>query len=348
MAVDNISGRPYSLRVPVQCVCLGIKIRLGNIGVRSTRRFRNCRRDDVTRLRILAAIFSVMVFALLACGSSTDSAPRVTSAGKISETVEDPQTRLRGGADSRRARRSAGSITAAEGASAEEIAAAAAAGEAIFPDPLIEKKLRANIDQPKGPILISDLEQVIKFSSASDLYVVDLTGLEHLVNLTEYDVSQNRVADISPLASLINLTRLNISQNDISDISALASLTNLTFLWNQDNLVSDISALASLTNLTELHLEANEISDISALASLTNLTVLNLKNNNITDLSPLASLSNLTSLELNKNDITDISPLLEIGLGEGTKITLYGLKLDANSKEVVIPELRAAGIKVLF
>ena len=226
--------------------------------------------------------------------------------------------------------------------------AAAAAGVALFPDPFIEKTVRAKINQPEGPILISDLKQVTEFGSGGHLYVSDLTGLEHLVNITDYDVSQNTVTDISPLAGLTNLTRLNISQNDIADISPLASLTNLTFLWFQDNLVSDISALASLTKLTDLNIRQNEISDISALASLTNLTVLDLRNNNISDLSPLASLSKLTNLSLSRNDITDISPLLDIGLGEGTKITLYGLPLDTNSVELVIPQLKAAGVNVLF
>ena len=288
------------------------------------------------RLCFLVAIVSVMVFALLACGSSTD-APELT------ESVEDVS-----GETDRSAGRPSGSITAGEEVSAQEVAAAAAAGVALFPDPFIEKTVRAKIHQPEGPILISDLEQVTEFGSGGHLYVTDLTGLEHLVNITEYDVSQNTVTDISPLAGLTNLTRLNISYNDITDISPLASLTNLTFLWFQDNLVSDISALASLTKLTELNILQNEISDISALASLTNLTVLDLKNNNISDLSPLASLSKLTNLSLSRNDITDISPLLDIGLGEGAKITLYGLPLDTNSIEVVIPQLEAAGVNVLF
>ena len=230
----------------------------------------------------------------------------------------------------------------------EASGAAAAPGEAIFPDDEIEAKIRLNMGLPEGPILISDLEQLTSLSLASDLYVTDLSGLEHLVNLTEFDLSQNKTIDISPLALVTSLTTLNLSQNDIVDVSALASLTNLTFLWMQDNEVIDISPLASLTNLTDLNLQKNEISDISALASLTNLTRLNITSNNISDLSPLSSLTNLTLIEFSKNQITDLSPLLDIGLGEGDTIRLWGEPLDANSIEVVIPQLEAAGVKVQF
>ena len=230
----------------------------------------------------------------------------------------------------------------------EAAVAVAEAGVAIFPDDEIEAKIRLNMGLPEGPILISDLEQLTSLSLASDLYVTDLSGLEHLVNLTDFDLSQNKTIDISPLAFITSLTTLNLSQNDIIDVSALASLTNLTFLWMQDNEVIDISPLASLTNLTDLNLQKNEISDISALASLTNLTKLNITSNNISDLSPLSSLTNLTLIEFSKNQITDLSPLLDIGLGEGDTIRLWGEPLDTNSIEVVIPQLEAAGVKVQF
>jgi len=223
-----------------------------------------------------------------------------------------------------------------------------ASPEVTFPDELIEEKIRLNIKLPKGPILASELEKLTEFSMALDLYVDNLTGLERLVNLQDFDLTQNKTVDISPLASLTNLTRLNLTQNDIVDVTALAPLTNLTFLWIQDNEVVDISALGSLTNLIELNLQKNQITDISAISSMANLEILNLTSNNISDLSPLTSLSNITLLELSKNQITDISPLLNSCLGEGATSRLWGEKLDANSVDVVIPQLKAAGVKVQF
>ena len=224
----------------------------------------------------------------------------------------------------------------------------AVAGVATFADELIENKIRLKLRLPEGPIPISEVEQVTALSMALDLYVSDLSGLELLVNLNEFDLAQNKTSNISQLATLNQLTKLNLSQNDIVDISPLASLTNLNFLWLQDNEVIDISPLASLTNLIELSLQENEIVDISPLASLTNLTLLNLTSNNISDLSPLASLPNLTLLELSKNEITDLSPLLLSGLGEGATIRLWGEDLDTHSVEVVIPQLVAAGVKVQY
>ena len=280
-----------------------------------------------------------MVFALVACGSETDQAPEKTSASKISETVEDVSK-----LDTRRARRSAGSMTGDTSASSEVVAE----GVAVFPDPLVDEMIRLKLDQPVGPILISDLKQLTALNLGLELYVADLSGLEHLVNITELDLTQNQVTDLSPIASLTKLTSLDLAQNDITDISPLTSLTNLTFLRIQDNLVTDISPLAGLTKLTELNLWTNEISDISPLAALTDLAKINLTKNKISDLSPLASLTNVTRLELITNEITDLSPLLQTGFAEGAEIRLWGEPLDAHSIDVVIPQLEAAGVKVQF
>ncbi len=259
----------------------------------------------MSRLGLLVFIVPVMVLALFACGSS-------------SESSEEPS----GAPD------------------------AAGADVAIFPDEVIEERIREKLKQPYGPIAIADLAQLTEFGVALDLYVTDLSGLEYLVNLNEFDMTQNKTSDISTLSSLTTLTKLNLTQNDIVDISALAPLVNLTFLWIQDNEVADISALGSLTQLTELNLQKNHIVDISALANMTELSILNLTSNNIVDISPLASLPNLTFVELSQNEITDLSPFLESTLGEGTKITLWGAPLDANTVDVVIPELEARGIRV--
>ena len=291
------------------------------------------------RLIFVVFIIQAMVLTLIACGSATEQAPEKTSAKKISETVEDVSQ-----LDTRRARRSAGSMTGDTSASTEVVAQ----GEAVFPDPLVDEMIRLKLNQPLGPILIADLKQLTALNLGLELYVADLSGLEHLVNITELDLSQNQVSDLSPIASLTNLTSLELAQNDITDLSALAGLTNLTFLRVQDNLVTDISPLAGLTKLTHLNLWTNEISDISPLAALTDITFLHLTSNKISDLSPLASLTNVTMLYLMKNEITDLSPLLQTGFGEGGEIRLWGEPLDTHSIDVVIPQLEAAGVKVQF
>ena len=293
----------------------------------------------MTRLIFLVVIIHAMVFALVACGSADEQSAEKTSASKISETVEDVSK-----LDTRRARRSAGSMTVNTSASTEVVAD----GEAVFPDPLVDEMIRLKLDQPVGPILISDLKQLTSLNLGLELYVADLSGLEHLVNITELDLTQNQVTDLSPLAGLTKLTSLDLAQNDITDISALTSLTNLTFLRIQDNLVTDISPLAGLTKLTELNLWTNDISDISSLVALTDLAKINLTKNKISDLSALGSLTNVTRLELITNEITDLSPLLETGFAEGAEIRLWGEPLDAHSIDVVIPQLEAAGVKVQF
>ena len=262
------------------------------------------------RLRFLVAIVSVGVLAFFACGGGG------TAPAEEATNTADP--------------------------------ADAAPGVAIFPDETFEAAIRSKLRKPEGPILVGEVEALTEFDLTLMLNIVDITGAEHLINLTRFGVSTNDIVDISPLAPLTRLTWLNLAQNEIVDVSPLASLTNLSFLSFEQNQIVDVSPLASLTNLTSLSLRQNEVIDISPLASLTNLTELNLTYNHVSDLSPLSSLSNLKLLTLVNNEITDLSPLLEAGWGEGTEIRLWGEPLDTNSIEVVIPQLEAAGVKVSF
>ena len=80
-----------------------------------------------------------------------------------------------------------------------------------------------------------------------------------------------------------NITELNLSKNKITDVTPLPWLTNLTTLNLLDNQISDLSPLAGLTKLQELRLSKNPITDFAPLAKLTNLTELSLKEIQITD-----------------------------------------------------------------
>jgi internalin A len=293
-------------------------------------------RAMLVRLWFLAGIVLTIGIVVAACGGGGGGEePAQEKAEQVlaKEVAED----------ARRAQRP-GQRTVTE----EQPVRVAAEGEVIFPDPAVEEAVRNDLKQEEGPIMIADVAQFTSFSVNQLLYVASISGVEHMADLTEFDLAQNVTSDISPVTGLTKLTRLDLAQNDIEDITPVSGLTNLTYLRLHDNPVSDISPLAELTSLTELDLRINQISDISVLSNLTNLSKLNLTSNQITDVSALASLSELTFLELTRNEVTDISPLLEAGLGEGTTIVLWGLPLDDNSENMVIPKLEEAGVRVDF
>ena len=291
----------------------------------------------MNRLWFLAAIVLAMTLVVAACGDGGGGGEEDAQAPTEAEQALEKEV----AEDARRAQRS-GQKTVTE----ERPQRVAAEGEVIFPDPEVEKAVRASLKQDEGPIMIADVAEFTEFQLNQRWYIADISGIEHMTNLVTFDLSQNATADISPVAGLTKLTRLDLAQNDIEDITPVTELTNLTYLRLKDNRVSDLTSLSGLTNLTELDLWENQITDISPLASLTNLETLNLTKNQITDISPLASLVNLNHLELTRNEITDISPLLESGLGEGDTVRLWGLQLDDNSLNVVIPELEAKGVRV--
>jgi len=128
-----------------------------------------------------------------------------------------------------------------------------------------------------------------------------------------------------------------------SDLEVLTS-----FSATGKNIV-DLTGLEYCINLRALDLSSNQISDVSHLAHLTELEELHLRSNQIRDITHLADLRRLAELSLDDNELADVSPLLQNeGLGDGDVIYLRGNPLSWNSVNAYIPELRAAGVTVVY
>ena len=102
-----------------------------------------------------------------------------------------------------------------------------------FPDSTLERSIRATYGSADGAITKGALAKL----TTLHLYpgVVDLTGIEHLVNLTSLNLEGAQINDLSPLASLTNLTFLVLAQNQITDISPLTSVTSLNYVDLEGN-----------------------------------------------------------------------------------------------------------------
>ena len=205
--------------------------------------------------------------------------------------------------------------------------------------------------------------------SLSALYIAELAGLEHCLNLTIVNLADNKISDLSPLSELTkleslvlennqvidlepiselsNLANLSLEKNQIIDISPISNLTNLVGLSLRVNHIKDIGFLANLANLVKLRLDINQISDISSLTNLTDLAVLHLNNNQIDDISSLSNLSQLIELRLDDNRVTDITALVENTGILGT-INLKNNPLSNTALSTHIPVLEARGIKVEY
>ena len=108
-----------------------------------------------------------------------------------------------------------------------------------------DTNLRAAVETVLGkakddPITPSEMTTLTRLE-ARNTNISDLTGLEHVTNLTELYlgdthvegegwINSNSIKDISPVAGLTNLIWLSLNQNNIIDLSPLAGLTNLIWL----------------------------------------------------------------------------------------------------------------------
>ena len=215
---------------------------------------------------------------------------------------------------------------------------------ATFADAGLESAVRRALLTGAPANLTCGLLSGLTALAAPSIGLQNLSGVQNLPSLGNFDLSFNSIVDVGPLSGLTNLTDLNLFANLVADISSLSGLTGLTELRLADNLISDsgisvvggftaltlldlrinsltdISGLSELTSLTSLRLESNTIIDIGALSELTSLTGLWLFNNSITDIGALSGLTGLTELDLHGNSITDVGSLSGL-----TNLTFLGL-----------------------
>ncbi len=181
-----------------------------------------------------------------------------------------------------------------------------------FPDPNLDRLIRAALGAGQDQPLTCALLARVTLLYGPDARIADLAGIENLVGLNELHLyGNNSVRDVTPLGHLPALTNLNLARNDIEDIGPLASVRTLTSLNLYGNPIRDLSPVSRLTGLIRLRIEhAVGVSDLEPLRTLTLLTRLELGGNEIVDVRPLAALPQLTRLSLQDNpQLSDISPL---------------------------------------
>lgn len=191
----------------------------------------------------------------------------------------------------------------------------------IFPDENLAKKIAMALHNKEDTSVIvtgEELETIVSLN-LHEANIIDLSGLENLINLKYLIAPDNQISDISVLADLDRLEHLYLQDNQIHDLSELSKLINLTYLDFRSNKISDIGVLEGLVNLEHLILDNNQIRDVTALRNLSKINSLYLNSNQISDIS---SLSNVYNNARNFSAVNQTINLPEGKLGILTEITL--------------------------
>lgn len=129
-------------------------------------------------------------------------------------------------------------------------------------------------------------------------------------NVTSISLQNNKIKTLSGIEKFFNLSELNLSCNKVNNIDNLKNNKKIQSIVIDNNEIEDISALSDMILLEELNLARNQVSDLTALKNDKALKNLDLSRNK--DISDIAMLSNLKQLEF-------------IGL-EGTSVTENDVK----------------------
>ncbi|PGO20653.1 internalin, partial [Bacillus cereus] len=130
---------------------------------------------------------------------------------------------------------------------------------------------RENLNAPitKEDLLqIKTLEILKEKEKEKGKEIKDLTGLEYMTNLENLTLEGVGLKNIEFISNLKQVTDVNLSHNKIEDITPLSSLENLQWLNLADNRIKDVSVLGSMLDLLNLKLAGNEIRDVRPLIQL--------------------------------------------------------------------------------
>jgi internalin A len=156
-----------------------------------------------------------------------------------------------------------------------------------FPDANLEAAIRETLNKPTGDIHSSELAG-LKHLYADTKGIVNLTGLEYCINITDLELQNNQISDLTPLTGLVSLQDLNLDYNQISNLTPLAGLVNIQRLYLDFNQITNLSPLAGMTKIAKIMLDNNQISDIKPLVDNWGLAfgdVVYLENNPLSQIS---------------------------------------------------------------
>jgi internalin A len=182
-----------------------------------------------------------------------------------------------------------------------------------FQDANLEQAVRLALDQPTGPIVSADVEDLTSLL-ASGFGVASLSGIECLSSLTVLELGMggapSNISNLEPLRYLKQLASLDLTSNPLDDLSPLAELTlldNLTLNYALDA-SDDLSPLAQLPNLAALSMPNNDLGDLSPIGQIESLVILDLDSATLTAPNSISTLSNVTNLQVS-NVLSDATPL---------------------------------------
>ena len=127
----------------------------------------------------------------------------------------------------------------------------------LISDPIFEKAIREKINKPTGELTKADYKKVTRLSLLGNQLTEVPKGLENLTQLTNLELTFNKLTSVKGLEKLTQLTDLHLQGNQLTDVKGLEKLNKLIILSLAGNQLTDVKGLEKLTQLSKLFLLKN-------------------------------------------------------------------------------------------
>ena len=160
-------------------------------------------------------------------------------------------------------------------------------------------------------------------------------------NLTQIDLSENKVKDCTQFKGLPNLKKLNLNSNHMANCMGLSNCPKLEVLYLNNNRLTTLKGLENLPSLRKLRLRTNKIEVFDYVPNLPTLEKLAISENLIKKNTEFSKLKfpSLKRINIDGNPYFDESganPKIEV------LIQLEGLEIKFVNKEEITQEDREA------
>ena len=136
--------------------------------------------------------------------------------------------------------------------------------------------------------------------------IKDLTGIEHFVNLSVLDVSNNELTFIPDLTMLTQLDELIIDSNRVDSMAPIQGITTLRNFKCDVNNLDKLPEVSGMTTLQRIFCRSNNLTEIPDLSGCSSFMHLICTFNQIDSLSDFASTPSMFRLICHNNQLSSL------------------------------------------
>lgn len=207
-----------------------------------------------------------------------------------------------------------------------------------IPDPALKRCLSEHLEVDSATTLtttqLMSVEALYCDGAVDAATITNLSGIEHLVNLTSLMLPNNALSSVSLPSALSKLEFVDLTSNRLTSFNLPSTARDMYLVVVDDNQLNSLTVPQTLTSLRLFSAADNRLTSLSLPDSATHLEFLDLTGNQLTSIALPQTISSLSELYLDGNRFSSLESLpyvghLDVFSATGQTVTLPDTRVGA-------------------